>query len=62
MFIGEFLFALFQTCQIYLCGTKKDLLDLKPRGIDHYDTVDYADSIQAKIFETSSRTGENVGR
>lgn len=49
-----------ESCKIYLCGTKKDLLDLRSRGIDHHDAVDYADSIEAKLFETSSKTGENV--
>ena len=52
-----------QDCKIYLCGTKKDKLQGQEasRAIDYHDTVDYADSIKAKIFETSSKTGENVG-
>jgi len=49
-----------ENCKIYLCGTKKDLLDLRSRGIDRHDAVDIADSIEAKLFETSSKTGENV--
>ena len=51
-----------QNCQVYLCGTKKDLLERKQRGIDHYDATDYADVIGAKLFETSSKTGANVGK
>ncbi|XP_065072017.1 ras-related protein Rab-24-like [Rhopilema esculentum] len=49
-----------ESCKIYLCGTKKDLLKHKDRGIDYHDSVEYGDSIGAKVFETSSKTGENV--
>lgn len=49
-----------ENCEVYLCGTKKDLLEQRSRGIDHFDSTDYADVIGAKLFETSSKTGENV--
>ena len=44
-----------------MCGTKRDLLEEKERAIDYHDTTDYADTISAKLFETSSKTGENIG-
>ncbi|XP_057305884.1 ras-related protein Rab-24-like [Hydractinia symbiolongicarpus] len=49
-----------EECKIYLCGTKRDLLENKERPIDYHDTTDYADTINAKLFETSSKTGENI--
>ncbi|XP_065411306.1 ras-related protein Rab-24 isoform X2 [Chrysemys picta bellii] len=51
-----------ENCQIYLCGTKSDLLeeDRKKRGIDFHDVQDYADEIKAELFETSSKTGQSV--
>lgn len=49
-------------CKIYLCGTKYDLVqgDKKLRQVDYHTTTDYADEINAKVFETSSKTGHNV--
>lgn len=37
---------LLQSCQIYLCGTKSDLLeeDRRRRRVDFHDVQDYADS------------------
>ncbi|KAF7249549.1 Ras-related protein Rab-24, partial [Varanus komodoensis] len=51
-----------ENCRIYLCGTKSDLLDedRRRRGIDFHDVQDYADEIKAELFETSSKTGQNV--
>ncbi|XP_066934856.1 ras-related protein Rab-24-like [Clytia hemisphaerica] len=49
-----------EECKIYLCGTKRDLLEHQDRAIDYHDTTDYADTISAKLFETSSKTGENI--
>lgn len=54
--------VLLKECKIYLCGTKRDLLENKERPIDYHDTTDYADTINAKLFETSSKTGENIGK
>jgi len=49
-------------CKIYLCATKVDLLqgDNKKRAVDYHNTTDYADEIGADVFETSSKTGENI--
>ncbi|XP_061755066.1 ras-related protein Rab-24 isoform X3 [Nerophis ophidion] len=49
-------------CQIYLCGTKKDLLleDRSLRQVDFHDVQDFAEEINAQNFETSSKTGSNV--
>jgi len=49
-----------ENCKIYLCGTKLDLIDVKERAIDYHDTTDYADTINAKLFETSSKDGTNI--
>ncbi|XP_061473590.1 ras-related protein Rab-24 [Rhineura floridana] len=51
-----------ENCRIYLCGTKSDLLDedRRRRGMDFHDVQDYADDIKAELFETSSKTGQNV--
>lgn len=54
----------FQKCQIFLCGTKNDLIkeEGKYRAINYHDVLDYADEIGAKMFETSSKTGEGIGK
>ncbi|XP_076630747.1 ras-related protein Rab-24 isoform X3 [Colletes latitarsis] len=50
-----------EECKIYLCGTKKDLLEQDAVASPDIDVVKaYAASIQAKVFITSSKTGENV--
>lgn len=51
-----------EKCRIYLCGTKKDITDEEKnkRAIDYHMTTDYAEEIQALVFETSSKTGENI--
>lgn len=51
-----------ENCRIYLCGTKKDLIenDRRARMIDYHSVTDYADEIGAVVFETSSKTGSNV--
>ncbi|KAM3843473.1 ras-related protein Rab-24 [Vipera latastei] len=51
-----------ENCRIYLCGTKSDLLeeDKRRREVDFHDVQDYADEIKAELFETSSKTGQNV--
>nr|XP_048303750.1 ras-related protein Rab-24 isoform X2 [Myodes glareolus] len=55
--------SLEEGCQIYLCGTKSDLLeeDRRRRRVDFHDVQDYADNIKAQLFETSSKTGQSVG-
>lgn len=51
-----------ESCKIYLCGTKKDLIreNRNARSVDYHTTTDYADEINSKLFETSSKTGEGV--
>lgn len=51
-------------CKIYLVGTKLDLLldDSKQRAVDLDLVTRYSDGIQAQFIETSSKTGENVGK
>uniref|UniRef100_H2SKP3 Ras-related protein Rab-24 n=1 Tax=Takifugu rubripes TaxID=31033 RepID=H2SKP3_TAKRU len=52
-----------EQCKIYLCGTKNDLItaDRSLRQIDYHDAQDFAEEIGAQYFETSSKTGNNVG-
>ncbi|KAK2144082.1 hypothetical protein LSH36_788g03036 [Paralvinella palmiformis] len=49
-------------CKIYLCGTKKDIVDDEKnmRQVDYHMTTDFADEIDALVYETSSKTGENI--
>ncbi|XP_030216755.1 ras-related protein Rab-24 [Gadus morhua] len=49
-------------CKIYLCGTKNDLVqaDRGLRQIDFHDAQDFAEEIGAQLYETSSKTGNNV--
>ncbi len=50
-----------QSCRVYICATKKDLLELShARAVDYAVTVNYAEMRGAQLFETSSKTGENV--
>lgn len=50
-------------CRIYICATKTDLLNgnNKNRVIDYHNTTDYCEEINAKLFETSSKSGANIG-
>lgn len=51
-------------CKVYLCATKKDLIE-GPDAIEANPDLSvvekYADGIQAKFFLTSSKNSENVG-
>lgn len=50
-------------CALYLCGTKKDLIAGDSRlnqQVDYHNVRDFADEINAQVFETSSKTGENI--
>jgi len=62
--LGKSFIHILQDCKIYLCGTKKDLYDENPRvrQVDFHDASDYADDINAYLVETSSKTGENIGK
>ena len=52
-------------CKMYLCGTKTDLLTApgkakKKRTVDYHNAADFAENNDSRMFETSSKTGENV--
>ncbi|XP_048584816.1 ras-related protein Rab-24 isoform X2 [Nematostella vectensis] len=49
-------------CRVYLCGTKLDLVHDNPldRKLENSIVREYADGINAKVFETSSKIGYNV--
>ncbi|KAL7301817.1 hypothetical protein TKK_0005425 [Trichogramma kaykai] len=51
-----------ENCVVYLCGTKKDLIDADPKLANpQIDIVNrYAEGVQCKFFLTSSKSGENV--
>ncbi|XP_001605175.1 ras-related protein Rab-24 [Nasonia vitripennis] len=50
-----------ENCTVYLCATKKDLLESVEQANPSLETVEeYADGVQSKFFLTSSKTGENV--
>ncbi|XP_026271315.1 ras-related protein Rab-24-like [Frankliniella occidentalis] len=52
-----------EDCKIYLCGTKKDVVDdgIKAPALSHEKALQYAKGIGAVYMETSSKTGLNVG-
>ncbi|XP_052772674.1 ras-related protein Rab-24-like [Mya arenaria] len=49
-------------CRIYLCGTKKDIVDDYPgkRQVERSTAEPLADDLSSELFETSSQTGENI--
>ncbi|XP_011341550.1 ras-related protein Rab-24 isoform X2 [Ooceraea biroi] len=51
-----------ENCRVYLCGTKKDLVeDFSSSNPDTMKLIKtYALGTQSKLFLTSSKTGENV--
>jgi len=51
-----------EKCRIYMCATKTDLLNgnNKNRVIDYHNTTDFCEEINAKLYETSSKSGENI--
>lgn len=50
------------TCRLYLCATKIDLIreNLRTRAVPQLEVIQFADSVGAVAFETSAKTGENV--
>jgi len=58
----EELLANEKNCDIYIVGTKLDKIQEDPesRAIESHNVENYAENIGAKVFETSSKTGENV--
>lgn len=53
-----------ENCKIYLCGTKLDLIkaDLNKRAVPQDTVKNYANGRNAEVFETSSKSGVNVGK
>ncbi|KAK3930785.1 Ras-related protein Rab-24 [Frankliniella fusca] len=51
-----------ENCKIYLCGTKKDVVDdgIKASAVAHERVLQYSKGIGAVYMETSSKTGLNV--
>ncbi|KAJ1525772.1 hypothetical protein ONE63_008977 [Megalurothrips usitatus] len=51
-----------EDCKIYLCGTKKDVIEdgTKARAISHEKVLQFSKGIGAVYIETSSKTGESV--
>ncbi|XP_043274424.1 ras-related protein Rab-24-like isoform X2 [Venturia canescens] len=50
-----------ESCSIYVCALKKDLLDSESDMVKHLENVEnYARGVPAKFYITSSKTGENV--
>ncbi|XP_048508602.1 ras-related protein Rab-24-like isoform X2 [Athalia rosae] len=50
-----------EECIVYICGTKKDLIDGGEAANPDIDIVEkYANGIQSKFYLTSSKNGENV--
>merc|ERR1711974_593494 len=50
-----------ENCDIYIVGTKMDLLgEGKERGIPAATVEEFARKIGADVFETSSKTGHNI--
>jgi len=50
-----------ENCQIYVIGTKLDLIKSgTPRAMDKGTVENYAINVGAKTMETSAKTGENV--
>ncbi|XP_041370229.1 ras-related protein Rab-24-like isoform X2 [Gigantopelta aegis] len=59
--IGE-LRAKEESCKIYLCGTKCDLIESDPdlRNVDEQAAKALAMDVMAELYETSSKTGKNI--
>ncbi|XP_005098103.1 ras-related protein Rab-24 isoform X2 [Aplysia californica] len=53
-----------ENCQIYLCGTKYDLVEAEPalRKIDERETRALAIDVRGEVYETSSKTGKDIER
>ncbi|KAJ8025520.1 Ras-related protein Rab-24 [Holothuria leucospilota] len=49
-------------CKIYLTGTKYDLIEeeKRPRKVEETKVEEYADEIHCLVYETSSKTGQNI--
>lgn len=50
-------------CKVYICATKKDILEHGAVPSPDVEVIEaYASGIQAQLFVTSSKSGENVGK
>jgi len=51
-----------ENCRLYICATKLDLVasSSKLRAVDYHNTTDLAEEVGAKLFETSSKSGEGI--
>ncbi|ESO97019.1 hypothetical protein LOTGIDRAFT_188052 [Lottia gigantea] len=51
-----------ENCKIYLCGTKKDIVDddSSHRSVNEREAQALATDVMAELYETSSKTGENI--
>ncbi|KAH9520267.1 Ras- protein Rab-24 [Bulinus truncatus] len=51
-----------QGCQIYLCGTKYDIIEENPdlRNVDERDAKALALDVRGEKYETSSKTGKDI--
>ncbi|XP_064465777.1 ras-related protein Rab-24-like isoform X1 [Ornithodoros turicata] len=51
-----------EKCRVFLCGTKKDLIDdgHQARAVNYSTALQYAEELEGCLFETSSKTGEGV--
>lgn len=48
-------------CSIFIVGTKYDLIDEKtPRAVKEQEVKEFAEKINAEVFDTSAKTGVNV--
>eukprot|EP01135_Chromosphaera_perkinsii_P011696 Nk52_evm19s2474 gene=Nk52_evmTU19s2474 len=51
-----------ENCRIYVCGTKRDLVasNRSERAVDYHTAQEWAEDINARFFETSSKDGYNT--
>ncbi|KAK6174338.1 hypothetical protein SNE40_017636 [Patella caerulea] len=51
-----------EACKIYICATKKDIIDADPntRDVNEKEAQALAKDVMAELYETSSKTGENI--
>ncbi|KAJ8025874.1 Ras-related protein Rab-24 [Holothuria leucospilota] len=51
-----------ESCEIYLVGTKLDLVEdeTRSRVVDSEEVEKFAKEVGARVFETSSKTGHNI--
>ena len=60
-----FYLQIFSSFPFYICNTAGIILvfqqgNNKNRSIDYHNTTDYAEEVKGKLFETSSKNGDNI--